>query len=99
MYVMHSEWCLTLPRKHAANIAYHSKEMTAFGGWPIRWTTGEESKTQADGGKDAVFLEGGPKKSSKWKTKEIEVSMIINHHQSSDKTYTFPGWEMISFGG
>ena len=78
MYVMHSEWCLTLPRKHAANIAYHSKEMTAFGGWPIRWTTGEESKkTQVDGGKDAVFLEGDPKKSSKWKTKEIEG---INDH-------------------
>ena len=33
--------------------------------------------TQVDGGRDAVFLEGDPKKSSKWKTKEIEA---INDH-------------------
>lgn len=52
MYVMRLEWCLT-PRKHLANMAYGSKKWQGL-------------LTLVDGGRDAVFLEGDPRRSSWW---------------------------------
>lgn len=71
MYIMHLEWCLT-PRKHWANTAYGSNK---WQGLVISWDgpAGEEpKKTQADGGRDAVFLERDPRRVAGGRAKEKE---------------------------